>query len=481
MSQAMTYEHEATYSPEDDKIRLYFAHRIDRPEWDRLKSLGFSWCMHQSKEGGPDMVAVWSTKREDAALELCGMIGDEDQPMAERAAMRAERFARWGEKRETEAQEYASAHAAGPAIHAHQSEARAERAAKAHDRLADKAEDQWSKAEYWQSRTARVIAHAMHKMDAGLRHRRIKGIEADIRKIEADNIPSKIMRGVEHVIHYCGQQYADKGHDCVGIFGQGRAKWPRSFQEAEGPRQTCQRTLAHLKLRLAYEIQMLGEQGGTMADAEIEPGGFIGSHQIQKITKDRAGRVSKVYYIGPHPYKADTMSLHAISAERIKPGSYRAPTEDERAAFAAQLKAAKSSKPKAPPLINPTPEDAAKLQAVFNEAAALWYESRDQHFSSTSYKAEQAAACRKIEPLSYTQAAYSERSEGEYAPCQTIDLAADWTEATWRNKKTAAFRVRVMTRSGIDYGPARVVILNDKPTKPLPAQEVANAAHAQAS
>lgn len=475
----------ATYSPEDDKIRLYFnGVRIPRDEWDRLKAAGFSWTMKQAS----DMVAHWSPEREDLALEYAPEIEDEDQPRAERAAERAERFTGYLDKREGEAQQAADAHASGPAVHAHQSERRAEIEARKHDRKASEALTQWSKAEYWQRRTAGVIAHAMYQERADVRYRRIKGLESELRIAEADITPRKVIEGAEHVERYCGAEYVAKGHDCVGIFGLGRAAHPRSFCKATGvvPSERYTRIMDHLRLRIAYEKQMLAAQGGTMADiVEMEPGGFYGNMQIQKVTKDRAGLVSKVYFIGPHPYKEGVQSLHAISAERMKPGSYRAPTDAERAAFVAAQKAAKASKPKAPPLLNPTMADALKLQTAWNEARA---QSRRESHTRQGYGANNAACADEIakvlavSPREMTQEQYTARS-GDYGPCNTLEIAADWQDVRRGHlrREGCAFRVRVMSASSDGfYAAPHVVIITDKPQAALPAMAKPEVSHAGA-
>jgi hypothetical protein len=484
-----TYDHQATYSPEDNKLRLYFASRIPRDEWDELKVAGFSWTMKQAS----DMVATWTPEREDMALAMCGEIEDEDQPRAERSADRAERFGEYGDKREDEATATADrADAVG--VIACQSAARADRLAKRAERLASKAGSQWGKAEYWTRRTAGVIRHALHLERADVRHRRIKGLEADLRRFQADVVPSETMEGVEAVQHYCGSAAVAKGHDMVGMFGQGRAKWPRSCKKAEGwtehpwTEHPCnKRWREHYTLRLEYERQMLIGQGGTMADEadSIKPGGFIGSHRVEKVSRDKAGRLSGVWFRGPHPYREGEMSLHKIDAERIKPGSYRDATEEEAKAYAAELKARKAATPKGPPLINPTPEDAKALQEAWNAKKVA--DRKASHIRSgypdSSHNKEELEKLAAIEPSPVNQAGYTMRA-GPNGSCQTVDVCADWTVWHWRcNDKPVAFRVRTFS-GGSDtlYAAPHVVIITDKPQKPLPAlvPMVAEVEHATA-
>jgi len=67
--------------------------------------------------------------------------------------------------------------------------------------------------------------------------------------------------------------------------------WFSKHKKIEGE----SRYLTHLRLRLAYENQMLEAQGGRLASVDIEPGGFIGKEQIITVHKStKTGRVVSV-------------------------------------------------------------------------------------------------------------------------------------------------------------------------------------------
>ena len=169
-----------TYSPEDDKLRLYVG-RVPRDEYERLRDAGFVSTPKQSC----DFVAVWTPGREDLAREYLDDdqdIGDEDYSPEERAADKAERFTEYRDKRADEAGASADAFDAGPAAFGHQNRHRAERQAARHDRKRTFAVSQWSKAEYWHERTASVIGHALHKSSPHVRRGRILTLEAEQRK-----------------------------------------------------------------------------------------------------------------------------------------------------------------------------------------------------------------------------------------------------------------------------------------------------------
>lgn len=316
----------ATYCPEDDKLRLYVGW-VDRPVYDRLRIEGWTATPKQDCQ----FAAVWTATREDTALELCGCVLDEDRSPADRAADRAERFSGYRDRRADEAMGKADAYEEGPKLIGCQSAALAERKARALERVGDKAVNAWEKAEYWQERTAGVIAHALHKSAPGVRMGRIKVLEAEQRRLEKEG-------------------------------------------RAEG------RYCKHVVLRLAYENQMLEAQGGRAAHVEMVPGGWLGQHQIMKVNKSNVtGRVVSVAVKVPKvegwvyqvANQAGTdYALMTIETERLNKEVYTPPTDEELAAFEEMKKAEKKHKaavlPKGPPLVNPTVEDAEKLQAIWN-------------------------------------------------------------------------------------------------------------------
>ncbi len=401
----------ATYCPEDDKLRLYVG-RVPRDEYEKLRSEGWTSTPKQDC----NFMAVWSVARENTALEYSnGVIEDEDTDPTERAADRAERFAGYRDRREGEAYQLADSYDSGPAVHGYQSQALAERRAGTHDRIATRATNQWDKAEYWQQRTAGVITHALHKQSPGVRMGRIKTIEKDLRAAE--------------------QRY------CVSDI----EKSPHS------------RYMNHLKLRLAYENQMLEEQGGRLAHVEMEPGGFLGDAQIITVAKSPAtGRVTSVKVKVPKKEGWDyrkrkvagaDYDLLLIETERLKPELYRAPTPEEKTAFEEwkkeDRKARSDQAPKQPPFINPTLEDAQKLQAVWNEA-------QKNSFGSESK-----------EVIEMTQAQYSAGSKGSYARMGTCFIVGGGRKRY--NSRHFDYPVVAKIRCRYD----QVIVITDKPQKPL--------------
>src|SRR6202521_1514136 len=89
----------ATYSPEDNKLRLYPSSRLPKDLYDRVKGAGFIWAPKQELFVAP----AWSPAREDLLIELCCDIGDEDTSLVDRAEERAERFEEYSDNREADA------------------------------------------------------------------------------------------------------------------------------------------------------------------------------------------------------------------------------------------------------------------------------------------------------------------------------------------------------------------------------------------
>lgn len=416
----------ATYCPEDNKIRLYTG-RVERQTYEALVAAGYKATPKQSCS----FVATWSIKAEDMAFLLIpedADIEDEDISPEERAEDRAERFAGYRDKRRAEASGFADRFEAGPDAHGYQNAALAERAAARHDRQRDKALCQWSKAEYWQTRTAGVIAHALHRSDAATRRGRILEIERLLRTYETG-------------------RYAE-----------------------------------HLQMRLIYENGMLENEGGKAAEVEIVPGGWINSKvcrrhmgqlievdgwsQIVKVNKSNTtGRVVSVVCVGRDRFgwgsaeEQEKVREIKVNIERHGEDVYRAPTPEELEAFTkkqtARKERAKATAPAKPPLINPTMEDAQKLQDALNAQAPK----------------EKPAQVRVM-----TQAEYSAQSKGAYARFETIGiterLRKSWKNASGRDVggRFVVFQVRAA-----GFMPAQVIVLSDKPQKSIPWDAVADA------
>jgi hypothetical protein len=190
----------ATYSPEDNKLRLYASTRLDAETYERVKAAGFKWAPRQELFVAPK----WSPNREDLAIELAGEIEPEEMTMAERAAAKAERLDELANKRHRQAnaynraaQELSECFANGqPILVGHHSEAKARRTqARMHSAMTN-ANKAAKLADYWLYRATGVEAHANYKNDPRVRAGRIKTLLAELRDMQRDINHAHLCLGV---------------------------------------------------------------------------------------------------------------------------------------------------------------------------------------------------------------------------------------------------------------------------------------------
>src|SRR6202790_2811076 len=178
----------ATYSPEDNKLRLYPLSRLPKELYERVRAAGFIWAPKQ----GLFVAPAWTPAREDLLIELCGEIGDEDTTLVDRAEERAERFEDYSEKREADAHRARDAVDAiaeniplgQPILVGHHSERHARKDAERIENSMRRAVKMWETSQYWLDRAQGALSHAKYKEKPAVRARRIKTIEADKRKRE---------------------------------------------------------------------------------------------------------------------------------------------------------------------------------------------------------------------------------------------------------------------------------------------------------
>lgn len=180
----------ATYSPEDNKLRLYLTNpeeRVSDEIYQELKDAGFRWAHVQKLYVSPS----WSVEREDVCLKYADVISCEDTTIAERAIQRAERFDGYAQKRSVEASGYALAASTfaerinnQPALNGHHSQRKIEKAEKDAKRAEIKAEIQLGKANYWLRRAVGVESFANMKNRSSVRAGRIEKLKKDLRDVQ---------------------------------------------------------------------------------------------------------------------------------------------------------------------------------------------------------------------------------------------------------------------------------------------------------
>lgn len=368
----------ATYSPEDNKLRLYASSRLDSATYERVKAAGFKWAPRQQLFVAP----MWTPGREDLLRELCGEIGDEDTSLVERAEERADRFSDYSDKRASDASDARSAVSAiadgipfgQPILVGHHSERRARKDAEKIENGMRRAVQMWETSEYWKQRAAGALRHAKYKELPAVRHRRIKGLEADKRKQERSKQEAEmwltlwleceaeqdaeLQKDVAlRIAGMCWLHLPRKEGDREDFSGSPTAYdalnnahpnlyAPRTLAEViDAAKKSypatiahCDRWIAHYENRIAYERAMLDEQGGLKADGfDIQPGGRVlidGEWLVVMRVNKKDGQINSV--------TTNARYVRVRGIEEIK--DYRAPTEED----AAKVKKAT----KLPPLVN---------------------------------------------------------------------------------------------------------------------------------
>lgn len=314
----------APYSPDDNKLRLYASSRLDKELYERVKAAGFSWAPKQELFVAP----MWTPRREDLLIELAGEVGDEDTSFAEHPEERAGRFDEYSDSRRDDAESARKAVAAiadnipfgQPILVGHHSEKHARKDAERIENGMRKAVRMWDTARYWQDRAAGALAHAKYKERPDVRARRIKKLEADLRKVQRTKAEAESNTRTWTQLHDDEQTTVRRKDGSAGTFydrAMQRAnvmpgyvsmcfpadKYPRTRPEQStyegetnlwsalggsdgevaaictpadaqrlvlnGARRTiawCDRWIGHYENRLAYERAMLGDAGGLEAD-----------------------------------------------------------------------------------------------------------------------------------------------------------------------------------------------------------------------
>jgi len=261
---------DATYSPEDNKLRLYSDCRLDAETYAEIKAEGFRWAPKQDLFVAP----AWTPSRADILTGLCGEIGDEDTSLTDRQDARAERFEGYQENRAEDAE---AAHAAvsaitdniplgQPILVGHHSEKHARRDAQKIENGMRKAVKMWETSEYWKYRAAGALRHAKYKERADVRARRIKKLQAEARKYE------KYIKEAEGRIWFWNKKDLTRKQ---ALLLAGVTTWYQLDREEITIEQAKEQSIKnhkhtisfysrwadHAGFRIEYETALLGEQG----------------------------------------------------------------------------------------------------------------------------------------------------------------------------------------------------------------------------
>lgn len=472
----------ATYSPEDNKIRLYVSTRLDAETYEKVKAVGFKWAPKQELFVAPK----WTPAREDLAIELAGDIEPEEMTLAERATIKAERLDALAIRKNADANafarradEIAERFAGGqPILIGHHSERKARKDKERMNGAQDKASKAASAANYWLYRATGVEAFANMKNCTSTRANRIKTLLAELRDLQrgineahaalklwdaikcAELIRQALGRYPPSVTlaGYGTYSAVDKGEmtaleardKCIAaaelrINGAGRRRW-----------------IDHVLNRLAFERSMLGEvprYGDELTPVIIQA--FAREHGTEKpkaIATDPG--FFQLESDVPLPVHIADSTYLELSADEwrdlMQSSGYVVPEKKERRV---------SSKPAPAALINPTLDQSEQLQRIWNMRMVAQCKANGR-----------ATLAESNTVKSLTQATYSNNSGGSYSPLETVQIDAvgriipthSSSFCGADDREPAVARIRIYTRGTGFYMPRAVVHISDKPAKALP-------------
>lgn len=274
-----------TYCPQDDKLRIYFASRQPDAVLAPLREAGFRWAGAQEC-----WFAHWSPKREDVALAT-GADGIDDEPgtLEDRAEDRAERFtdysgnaAKERDQRLAHDRQVCEQLNGQPILVGHHSEKRHRAMLARMWRNFMAAGEANKRADYWAGRAHSSLRFARFKDRADVRARRIKTLEAELRRFQRTSEQSQIALRLAKddvpfaaLLEFCNFASwgapsgcwsaldAVKGQDAAAQAPVIAAVLERIRNVNGSTLANAGRWIVHLQGRIAYEKDQLAEAGAT--------------------------------------------------------------------------------------------------------------------------------------------------------------------------------------------------------------------------
>lgn len=471
---------DATYSPEDNKIRLYATSRLDAETYARVKAAGFKWAPKQELFVAPK----WTPAREDLAVELAGEIQAEEMTLAERAEIKAERLEELAQKRNREAasmsryaDELSQAFYMGqPILVGHHSERKAR---KTQDRM-HAAQSKAVKAEkasnYWLYRATGVECFANMKNDPRTRANRIKTLLAELRDLQRDiNRAHRALEiwektttdeQIRHALGWMDSRETLSGWETFSKVDNGELSPADARLQCianakaiiNGPNR--KRWIDHILNRLAFERSMLGDVprfNGELTPVIIQA--FAREHGAEKpkctIADEGFFLLESPVQLPAHLSENAWLELSDDEWRDVMQAcGYTVPEPKPRR---------QSSKPAPVTLINPTAEQAAQLQRIWN----LHMRAACQGQAYVTPKENEVKAL--------PQAVYSRNSKGTYSHFETVEIGEDGRRIEWKWERmervlsgVPVVRIRIYSGGYETHKPRAVVHITDKPAKALP-------------
>lgn len=476
----------ATYSAEDNKLRLYASERLESDLYKRVRDNGFKWAPKQELFVAPR----WTPGREDICLELAGDITAELTTMVERASIKVDRLDDLAVKRASESNSFYAAatriserFAAGqPILIGHHSERKARKDQERMHNAMDKAVKTAHSVDYWNYRAGGVERHANRKANPIVRARRIKTLLSELRERQRDINHAFICIGLwesvksetnPNITRLLVEKYSGAmlptGY--AAPYLRGDSLWQQledgtktveeitdiclSFFIKQSNSPYTMRWISHILNRLSFERSELGDV--TRFDQPLTAvilqtfARSHGAHKPKAILQDDQWHLSSMVPLPLHIADDKQLLLSASQwIDLMKASGYEVPVNKVR----------RKSTAKHAPLINPTIEEAKRLQKFWNEEAEVKHASK--FFGTMKFN-----EVRELE-----QAVYSANNKGSYSPFKTIELDEKGHKivTTWKGKQgLPVCRIRVFTKGDCSlYAPSAIVVITDKKQSALP-------------
>lgn len=466
---------DATYSAEDNKLRLHASERLDTELYQRVRDMGFKWAPKQQLFVAPK----WTPEREDFCVELAGTIEAEGTTLVERAEAKAARLDQLSIRRAGQADAFQDAArriserfvAGQPILVGHHSERKARKDKERMDSAMRNAVKAREAVGYWAYRAEGVEHHANRKADPKVRARRIRTLVAELRdrqrRINHAHKCLELWQNIETleegekrdqtVKHFAGVQLTE---GAAAPYQRGDSLWSQLEQGLMTSQEVIdaclnhwgyvaassynQRWIGHILNRLAYERSELGEV--PRFDEELTPVILQAFAREQGADKPKATANDTGFVLTSNA----PLPCHLGEGKSLELSNDQWRDLMQSVGHAVVIQKRQAGKRPACPLVNPTDEQAEKLQALWNQDA------NQRKYGKPSERRE------------VTQQYYSANAKGDYGMFSTVALD-ERGRRIWnsRDNKTPVVRVRISSGSEL-YSADRVITLSDKPTKALP-------------
>jgi hypothetical protein len=303
----------ATYSPEDNKLRLYTDVWMDKEDWLLMEAANWKWAPKQEL-----FVCFWSITNEDFCMLLAGDIMPEEMTMVERAEAKTNRLLILAEKRVDQCVGFQRAandlmmrlDNNQPVLIGHHSEKKANKQEKQLNSAIANAKNTGAAVGYWVWRAQGVVSHANHKNAPRTIYNRIKTLLADLRTAQrAINDAQRTLSLCERIAAQTDMELKEKHvRTLAGDYRHGFNTWSQLDKNEITPDQALDvimenctaiingkkraRYINHVLNRLAYEqgqLSIVSLFDGALSPAILQT--FLRTHGADKpkVTKSDYG------------------------------------------------------------------------------------------------------------------------------------------------------------------------------------------------